>query len=305
MLHRDIKPGNIRVKANGKAVLIDFGAARQAIGLRSQSISTILTPGYAPIEQYSTRGNQGPWTDIYALAAVGYVCLTGENLSHYEATERIRNDQLPRLVDRIKSGDQVFLAALDWALSPEESDRPQTVQEWLLAIENGVIPNAGPLAADAEATKRIAAPGNSEPPSSVKNKAGDSAGTAEGRKTPFSLGMVVVVFGLVVGGVMFFLASDMGKPVADNQIVMNAAKVEDEGETIPEGVAEVPSEAKKPKAAVSPRPAATPASKPKDFIQDDRDFETASKINTAEAYELYARLHPNGRHRSKATRSRY
>ena len=73
MLHRDIKPGNIRVRDNGTAVLIDFGAARQAIGVRSQSISTILTPGYAPIEQYSTRGNQGPWTDLYALAAVGCV----------------------------------------------------------------------------------------------------------------------------------------------------------------------------------------------------------------------------------------
>ena len=127
MLHRDIKPGNIRVRDNGTAVLIDFGAARQAIGVRSQSISTILTPGYAPIEQYSTRGNQGPWTDLYALAAVGYVCLTGENLSHYEATERIRNDQLPKLADRIKEGDRIFLEALDWALSPEETDRKSVV----------------------------------------------------------------------------------------------------------------------------------------------------------------------------------
>jgi|GEM_PF-1041681 len=134
MLHRDIKPGNIRIKDNGTPVLIDFGAARQAIGARSKSISTILTPGYAPIEQYSSRGNQGPWTDIYALAAVAYVCLTHESLSHFEATERIRGDRLPKLVDRIPNSDHAFLAALDWALQPDEQQRPQSVSAWLQAM---------------------------------------------------------------------------------------------------------------------------------------------------------------------------
>jgi serine/threonine protein kinase len=76
-LHRDIKPHNIVIRDSGSPVLIDFGAARQAMGQKSRSVTAVVTPGYAPIEQYSTRGNQGPWTDIYALGAVCYRAVVG------------------------------------------------------------------------------------------------------------------------------------------------------------------------------------------------------------------------------------
>ena len=77
-LHRDIKPGNIVLRdADGSPVLLDFGAARQAIGAKSRSVTSIVTPGYAPIEQYSSRGRQGAWTDLYALGGVCYRALTG------------------------------------------------------------------------------------------------------------------------------------------------------------------------------------------------------------------------------------
>ena len=75
-LHRDIKPGNIYLRDDGSPVLIDFGAARQALGERSRSLTRIFTPGYAPHEQYETSSNQGPWTDIYALGAVMYLLVT-------------------------------------------------------------------------------------------------------------------------------------------------------------------------------------------------------------------------------------
>jgi len=69
ILHRDIKPDNIMVCEDGRVVLIDFGAAREFAARATQRHTVILTPGYAPMEQYSERGQRGPFTDIYALAA--------------------------------------------------------------------------------------------------------------------------------------------------------------------------------------------------------------------------------------------
>lgn len=134
-LHRDIKPGNIILRDEDRSpVLLDFGAARQAIGAKSRSVTSIITPGYAPIEQYSKRGHQGAWTDIYALAAVCYHALTGQ--VPYDATDRVRVDPLELAVDRCRN--QVtdgFLSAIDWALRVDERERPQNVGAWRRALE--------------------------------------------------------------------------------------------------------------------------------------------------------------------------
>lgn len=78
VLHRDISPDNIIICNNGDIKLIDFGAARQVIAEHTQMFSAILKPGFAPPEQYSKKGNQGPWTDVYSLGATIYYALTGD-----------------------------------------------------------------------------------------------------------------------------------------------------------------------------------------------------------------------------------
>ena len=136
-LHRDIKPGNIVLRAeDGSPVLLDFGAARQAIGAKSRSVTSIVTPGYAPIEQYSSRGHQGPWTDIYALGGVCYRALTGQVPD--DATDRMREDPLipvsQRCAGRVSGA---FLSAIDLALSVDEGDRPQSIGAWRETLETG------------------------------------------------------------------------------------------------------------------------------------------------------------------------
>ena len=134
ILHRDIKPGNILLRAaDGSPVLVDFGAARQAVGARSRSVTAVLTPGYAPIEQYSSRGHQGPWTDIYALGGVCYQALTGTIPD--EAMDRIRQDPLIPITHSAKGKvTDSFLSAIDWSLRVEEADRPQGVRVWRSAL---------------------------------------------------------------------------------------------------------------------------------------------------------------------------
>ena len=92
LIHRDISPDNIMVTPEGNVKLIDFGAARDYLDSGNRSLSVMLKPGYAPEEQYFARGQQGPWTDIYALCATIYRAMTG--ITPQESVERQRHDEL-------------------------------------------------------------------------------------------------------------------------------------------------------------------------------------------------------------------
>ncbi len=128
-LHRDIKPANIFIKNDGTPVLLDFGAARQELVSHSKSVTAMATPGYAAFEQYSSHGNQGPWTDIYGLGATIYKAITGSKPE--DATNRMLEDTLVPCSE-ICSGKfrPQVLNAIDAAMCVKPADRPQNISEW-------------------------------------------------------------------------------------------------------------------------------------------------------------------------------
>lgn len=143
--HRDISPDNIIILSDERPILLDFGAARRVISDMTQSLTVILKPGYAPVEQYADEVtlSQGPWTDIYAIAAVVYFLITGR--APIPSVSRLVNDKLPPLskiaADKYNSD---FLKAIDKALSVKPEDRPKNVEEFskLLGISLDQAPHA-------------------------------------------------------------------------------------------------------------------------------------------------------------------
>ena len=133
--HRDIAPDNILVLPNGRSVLMDFGAARRIIGGMTRALTTVLKPGYAPIEQYSDDGSmaQGAWTDIYAVGGVLYHAMTGK--VPVQAISRMMNDPLKPVATASRSPfSPVLTDAVMKSLSVMPENRYQTIDELRAAL---------------------------------------------------------------------------------------------------------------------------------------------------------------------------
>ncbi|WKB54057.1 serine/threonine protein kinase [Eleftheria terrae] len=179
--HRDIAPDNILLLRNGRPVLLDFGAARRVISDRTQNLTAILKPSYAPIEQYAdaTHLKQGPWTDLYGLAAVVHYCLNQE--APVPSAARAIRDQLKparevgRMVQQAFPGrrqySEHFLAAIDWALAVPPKDRPQSVAVFRAALDG----LAAPVVEWQPATAAAAEPRRRDRASGVRRPANRSA----------------------------------------------------------------------------------------------------------------------------------
>jgi DNA segregation ATPase FtsK/SpoIIIE-like protein len=145
ILHRDIKPANIFIReTDNTPVLIDFGAARYAVGEYAGTTAAIVSRGYSPHEAYATDSRlQGPWTDIYGLAATIYKAISGSPPP--EATSRVLNDELVPAValPAAEAYRPEFLAAIDAGMALMPSDRPRSVGEWRQLLFTGLIGEDG------------------------------------------------------------------------------------------------------------------------------------------------------------------
>ena len=136
IIHRDIAPDNIFLTNDGKVKLIDFGASRYATTLHSKSLSVILKQGYAPEEQYRSHGEQGPWSDVYAVCATLYRAITG--VVPEDALERCAND---KLVPPSKMGIQLpqgIENAILNGLNTKAENRIQSAKELAQALSGEI-----------------------------------------------------------------------------------------------------------------------------------------------------------------------
>jgi serine/threonine protein kinase len=140
--HRDIKPSNIYIRDGGSPVLLDFGAARLAVGEKTTTLSVVLTPGFAPVEQYHSKGKQGPWTDIYALGGTLYYMMTGKVPP--DALDRSFGTEMasPNTVNEAVS-DQLNQAIVG-AMTVQAERRPQNVGEFRALLLGEVLGEDGP-----------------------------------------------------------------------------------------------------------------------------------------------------------------
>jgi len=184
IIHRDIAPDNIRITKDGKVKLLDFGAAREASINHSHSLSVIYKPGYAPEEQYQSRGEQGPWTDVYALAATFYRMITGTKPA--PALERLVSDTLvppSELGVRISKNQETALLN---ALNVRKENRTQSAEAFLRELES------------AEDVVRVVADSGTEKNKKKKRGGGGKA-------------ILLVLLGLILlGGGAFFTCKALG-----------------------------------------------------------------------------------------------
>ncbi|NKB37397.1 MAG: hypothetical protein GKR93_09555 [Gammaproteobacteria bacterium] len=146
-IHRDIKPPNIFIRADGTPVLLDFGSARQSLGELTRTLTSMVSPGFAPFEQYISKSDkQGPWTDIYGLGATLYRSVIGrspaEAMDRSEALLHTNRDSFVGAEEINPEGYSAgFLKAIDHALAFKGEDRPQSIGEWRAELSEEFIEN--------------------------------------------------------------------------------------------------------------------------------------------------------------------
>jgi len=218
VFHRDIAPDNIRILENDQPVLLDLGAARRILADMTQTVTAFVKAGYAPIEQYAQVDalKQGPWTDVYALAATMYYCIAGK--APPPSVARIVNDEcVPAAVVGTGRYSPGFLAAIDHALAIRPDSRTRTIAEFLAGLRT-VGPGARP-AGESPTFFGNAKQGASKPTSTAGRKPRSSSGVRVG--TAATGIFLALVLGLAV--VRVIRETEARKSVVRNPTAVPAA----------------------------------------------------------------------------------
>ena len=313
--HPGIAPDNILLQANGQPLLLDFGAARRVLGAGAHGPASDMRSGSAAIEEYDDIPNlkQGPWTDIYALAAVAYFLVTGKTPP--PAPSRLANDTMTA-ARQAGAGrySATFLAALDQALAVRPEQRFQSIEMFRLAL--GIKPGArqGEPATRSAPDRQASGPHGAD--ASTMRQPGMHAGAginaphdrmtrypARSRRTAW-LAMLAALVVLVAAGLWA-----MRRP--DQAVVRSEPPLPAPATAVPGQAANAPAPAAAPTPAPAPATAApgtgaapavpaTPApsasaAPPVGATREEAQWLLASSLNNAAAYEAYLRDYPDGR----------
>ena len=190
LVHRDISPDNLMLLPDGKMKLLDFGAARDYTESGEKSLSVLLKPGYAPEEQYRSKGKQGPWSDVYALAGTIYKCITG--ITPPESMERMRQDEMQRPsalgVEILPQQEQALLHAMEVFAE----NRYQSVAEFHRDLYGTAMAQQTPVMAETAVTAK-----NTQMANTVRPQQPEGASSAGlGVQTWFQKNKTAVVAGI-------------------------------------------------------------------------------------------------------------
>jgi hypothetical protein len=256
-LHRDVAPDNILLRSDDRPLLLDFGAARQVVADATHALTAILKPGYAPVEQYADMPDlaQGPWTDVYALAAVVHTAIAGH--APPPSVSRLVRDTCAPLAEaaagRYSTG---FLQAIDRALAVQPRARPQSMAELREALGLARLPSRR------AASLPFVPPAAAAPPAHGPAPSAPGAGAAQApqaaRRPSLRRGLGIAAFGLAaaaIGGALFFLRAPEPAATAPTGAAMGDV---DRRAAAPQAAAAERATPALPQAA-SPMPAAAPA----------------------------------------------